>query len=157
FMFDDGFLGQNWQASFDFMHLESRDQPYWTNIRVIPAATRAPDGRILYRWRFDSTLGAPDPVTGTTLTGSDIGIGSANGGTGDFYILAVQKKWLDTGAGDLTANFSYTHSHLTDISPSTSSTASSNYSNRASINYNEPEVGTSDYERRHRATVQLNW
>jgi len=158
--FGDGWLGSGWQATFDFLHLSSYAQPYWTNLRVRPSTQTAPDGRFIYQWTFDPANGRPDPaggVTTTPLTGSDIGIGSADGGTGTFLIAAVQKQWTDTGLGDFNVNLGYAHSKVTDISPSTSSTASSNYANRASLNYNEPEVGTSDYERVHRVTAQLNW
>lgn len=164
-----GFL-DGWNATFDFLYLLGEDQPYWTNLRVQPSAVRAPDGRFMYQLTFDPAAGRPDPanpactpttppvpVGCTAVTGTDIGLGSYDGGEGTFLIAALRKNWDDTGAGDFELNLGYTHSDVTDVSASTSSTANSNYVNRASVNYNEPEEGRSDYEREHRFTTSLTW
>ncbi len=49
----------------------------------------------------------------------------------------------------------YTHNTSTEVSPMTSSTASSNYSNRASINPNEDVVSTSNYQIKDRIVATL--
>lgn len=153
--FGDGWLGSDWQWSVDALAMNFYNQPYWANLRITPSGSTAPDGRIIYRWVFDAAH--PDPVTGKPLTfGSDIGMGSKSGASGMYFITNVQKDWKNTGFGDFTFNVGYTHSHETEVSPATSSTASSSYFNRAGVNYNEPEIGTSDYQRDHRFVATLN-
>ncbi len=52
-------------------------------------------------------------------------------------------------------SLSWTHNHSTEVSPMTSSTASSNYSNRASYNPNEDIASVSDYEIKDRIVATL--
>ncbi len=158
-LFSPGVLGDNWLGAFDWFHTEDHAQPYWTNLRVQPAAAKAPDGRFMYQWTFDTTGGnnRPDPAGGgAQITGSDIGMGSADGGGSDILSATMQNRWDNTGYGDFGLTLGYTHSNVSDISPATSSTANSSYLNQAKINYNEAEVGTSDYERKHRFTISLD-
>ena len=80
-------------------------------------------------------------------------MGSFDGGRSSIFIVGLKNQWKDTGYGDFDLSLGYTHSSITDVSAATSSTASSSYKYTARTNYNTPEVGTSDYERVHRATV----
>ena len=153
-LFGDGWLGPNWQFSFDYVNINNYDNPYWTNLRITPSGTQAPDGRTIYRYTFDAAH--PDPATGVQLTGSDYGIGSVDGGNSTLFTVDLQNSWKNTGYGDFTIDLAYTHSKVTDVSSATSSTAGSNYGNIARTNFNDPEVGTSDYERVHRFTLNLS-
>lgn len=154
-VFGDGWLGDGWALSTDVLFINFENQPYWTNLRVRQkAGATAPDGRAMYEWAFDT--GHVDPVTKGTLTGTDLAMGSKTGGGGTYIITALQKEWKDTGYGDFSWSFGYTHSKGSEVSPETSSTASSSYSYHAGANYNEPEVGTSIYQRDHRFTTSLS-
>ena len=153
-LFGDGYLGPNWQFSFDYVNINSYDNPYWTNLRIMPSGNLAPDGRTIYRYTFDTAH--PDPVTNAQLTGTDIGLGSIDGGNSTLFTVDLQNSWKDTGFGDFTVDLAYTHSKVSDVSSATSSTAGSNYGNIARTNFNDPEVGTSDYERVHRITLNLS-
>ena len=159
FGFGDGFLGSGWKFGFDWLNLRSYDQPYWTNLRVEPAAARAPDGRYVYQWTFDPANGRPDPAGNkTAVTGTDIGLGSSRfAATGDFFIAQLQKSLITDQFGTFNFMIAATHSQINDVNPATSSTANSNYIHRASVNFNEDEVGTSDYERKFRATAEVTW
>jgi hypothetical protein len=152
--FGAGMLGDAWLLKFDYITSNSLAQPYWTNLRIQRGPTTAPDGRIIYQWRFDQAAGRPDPVgTSGQLTGTDIAMGSADGGSTSIFVVGAKNTWEHTGFGDLDFEIGYAHTQASEISPDTSSTASSSYLNQARVNFNEPEVGTSDYERVHRFTV----
>ena len=151
--FGPGWLGDNWQFTFDYLHMNNYATPYWTNLRLEHAAGTAPDGRVLYEYKYDATAGRPDPVTGGTLKGTDIGMGSYDGGTSSIFIVGLKNQWKDTGYGDYDLSIGYAHSKITDVTAATSSTASSSYRYTARTNFNDPEVGTSDYERVHRVTL----
>lgn len=72
-------------------------------------------------------------------------------GTGDFVTLELRRP-IAHGWG---WTVSYTHSHSTEVSPLTSSTAISNYSNRASFNPNEDTAATSNTNIQDRIVAQL--
>jgi outer membrane receptor protein involved in Fe transport len=153
--FGDGLLGPNWQMGFDYLSMNAYDSPFWTNLRLMKTGGTAPDGRALYILKYDGTANK-DPVTGGALTGSDYGMGSVNGGNSTLFITSLKNSWKDTGFGDFNITLSYTHDRTTDVQSATSSTASSNYNNIARVNFNDPEVGRSDYEREHRISLNIN-
>ncbi len=64
------------------------------------------------------------------------------------------RKDFDNGVGLF---FAYTYTDAEDGHSGTSSTASSNYSDIATLDYNNPSVGTSNYEREHEFTLRLDW
>jgi len=158
--FGSGWLGSNWQFTFDYLNMNAYDSPYWTNLRLIKSTTvTAPDGRAMYQFKYPGTAiagGALDPVTNAALTGSDIGLGSVSGGNSTLFIQSIKNSWKDTGFGDFTVSLSYTHERTSDMQSATSSTASSNYGNITRVNFNDPEVGRSDYEREHRFSMNIN-
>ncbi len=163
FILGNGWLGDDWLVSLDYLGADGYHQPYWTNLRIQPnPAVKAPDGRLMYQWTFDQAAGRPDPagVTGQ-LTGTDIGLGSVDGGHRNVWAVSLTKQWSDTHIGrvplgDISLYMAYTHEHVTDTSSAVSSVANSVFVNRASINFNEPEVGISDYQRKHRFTMDLD-
>lgn len=155
-LFAPGVMGDNWKLTFDFVNENAYASPYWTNLRIVPIAGQtAPDGRYLYRWRFDG-VNANDPVTGKALTGTDIGMGSMDGGDTSLFTLQASNKWEDTSFGDIALDIGYAHDKSSDINADTSSTASSSYTYTARTNYNDPANGTSNYERVHRFSMDLD-
>lgn len=148
-------IGDNWKVTFDYVNQNDYNSPYWTNLRVepIPGVT-APDGRFMYQLTFDGVT-RKDPVTGGALTGTDIGMGSIDGGNTTLFTIEAGNKWEDTPYGDISLDFGYAHTKATEIMADTSSTASSEYTYTARINYNDPSVGVSDYQHDHRFTFDL--
>ena len=157
FVLGNGWLGDDWLFSIDYLGADGYDQPYWTNLRIEPSGKTAPDGRLMYQWTFDQAAGRPDPA-GTTgqLTGTDIGLGSIDGGHRNVWALSLTKQWTDTGYGDFSLYMAYTHEHVTDTTSAVASVANSVYTDRASVNFNQPEVGISDYQRTHRFTLDFD-
>ncbi|MBS0470600.1 MAG: TonB-dependent receptor [Proteobacteria bacterium] len=157
-VFGPGIAGDNWILKFDYLSEAAQAEPYWTNLRIEPSATRAPDGRIIYQWTFDQAAGRPDPVgTAGQLKGTDLAMGSADGGGSSIFVIGASNSWQHTLLGDIDFDIGYTHTKASEISPDTSSTASSSYLNEARVNFNEAEVGTSDYERVHRFTTNVTF
>jgi hypothetical protein len=157
-VFGQGWAGDNWVMKFDYLSEAAQAEPYWTNLRIEPSATRAPDGRIIYQWTFDQVAGRPDPVgTAGQLKGTDLAMGSADGGGSSIFVIGASNSWQHTLLGDIDFDIGYTHTKASEISPDTSSTASSSYLNEARVNFNEAEVGTSDYERVHRFTTNVTF
>ena len=63
--------------------------PYWDQfLRLTKTGGTAPDGRAIYALKYDGTVNG-DPVTGTSLTGFDIGMGSFSGGNSDSGSSAI--------------------------------------------------------------------
>jgi outer membrane receptor for ferrienterochelin and colicin len=111
-----------------------------------------PDGRLRY--------GPASAETSSTTT--NIAGRRRNPNFADVFYLTNTKKGYTSG-GTLSVDrpmkdgwawsASYTHTHATEVSPTTSSTASSNYSNRASFNPNEDTAGLSNTNIRDRFVV----
>jgi hypothetical protein len=117
-------------------------------LNYLPATTGSattPDGRIRYAGNITSTL-TGSPATSTTgrrrvTTFADV-----------FYLTNTEKGQSNYGTVSLfrplknnwSAGVSFTHGNATEVSPATSSTASSNYSLRAVYNPNEDVASTSN-------------
>jgi len=74
-------------------------------------------------------------------------------GHSTIWALSVDKEW-ESG---LSFAGSYTHQDVTEGHPGTSSTASSNFSDYASFDRNNPYTATSNYEREHDFKLQLGY
>ena len=116
----------------------------------------APDGRIRYGTAASISSSTTTSVTGRrrVTTGGPVGNGFA-----DVFLLTNTKKGVADGITlafnrpmkhDWAWSLSWTRGHATEVSPITSSTASSNYSNRASFNPNEDVASISNTNIRDR-------
>ena len=76
---------------------------------------------------------------------------NANAGESKGGTISFSRPLKDGWAYSL----SWTHGHATEVSPVTSSTASSNYSNRASFNPNEAKASTSNTDIKDRIVAML--
>ena len=130
------------------------------NYQVAPTGpTTAPDGRIRYNGTIANTTGPS--VTGRRRvgTGGPTGTGFAdvyyftntNKGESKGVTLGVRRSFRNNWSSAL----SWTHGRATEVSPITSSTASSNYSNRASFNPNEDVASISNTDIRDRIVATL--
>lgn len=105
-------------------------------------------------------------VVGETTTGQPIYDYAGTRGEDNFMLTnsnetatsttlsAVLRKSFDMGV-NMTFGYAFTDSE--DISPMTSSTAGSNFSNVALNDINNPKAGTSNYEVEHRFTMSLTY
>ena len=155
--FGPGWLGENWVGTFDYFATQDFSQPFWTNLRIEPSNKTAPDGRIIYQWKFDQAAGRPDPAGQPgQITGADIGMGSANGGGSSVFVVDFKNHWDDTGWGDYAVDLGYAHTNASEISAATSAVANSNFVDQARVNFNNPDVGRSNYARDHRVTLDVD-
>jgi outer membrane receptor for ferrienterochelin and colicin len=112
------------------------------NLEQDTANPLTPDGRAYYTGdEFDSNFGDV-----FNLTNTDKGR-SAN------LSFEFSRPLIDNWS----ASVSYTYGESEDVSSVTSSTAFSNYANRAIFNANEDATGTSNYQTRHRVLAQAKY
>ncbi len=127
------FLGGGWTFGADFYYSKTRDAVQFTDIRSVPIGT-LPDGRTRYG----------PLVPGDNSGNADILL--TNGTQGRSYIGVVRfDKKFDFG---LYFGGSYTLADVRDISPATSSQATSNYRNAAFLDPNFSAYGTSNDQTR---------
>lgn len=138
----DTFLGNGWNFGADLFYSAVRNQVFFTDLRVVPTASRTPDGRIRYA-----------PVTSFADTNNDLFLTNTTKGRSYIAVARVDKSF-DFG---LDLGFSYTWQDVTDQAPATSSTASSNYANGAFLDANGAAVGTSNDEVKHNFKYRLNF
>ena len=130
-----GPLGDNWTFGADFLFSKVRNQVFFTDIRSQPIANSlTPDGRQRY-YNVADPLGAA-----STNTNTDILMTNTQKGRAYIAVARFDKSW-DFGLG---INGSFTYQDVKDQSPSTSSTAGSNYSNGAFVDPNNVAYGISN-------------
>ncbi len=122
-----------------------------------PATT--PDGRRRFNGAATSNTSASSTGRRRVNTGGPAGTGFA-----DVFYLTNTDKGESRGVtlsvrrpfrNNWSSSLSWTHGHATEVSPITSSTASSNYSNRASFDPNENVASTSNTDIRDRIVASL--
>lgn len=148
--FGDGLLGEGWRFAMDYLRLEGEDQLYYFDVRSVETGTFAPDGRKLY------TVNPSSEPTFDAISGSELVLANADEGEASYWSFELQKSW-ESDDRDVSFRIGYVNSDVTEMNPLTSSTASSNFSNRSYINYNDPTAFRSIYEREHRVTATFSW
>ncbi len=79
-------------------------------------------------------------------------------GKQQIFTARLSKDWDDLGPfGSIYSSLSYTWQDATDAHSGTSSTATSNYSDYASFDRQNPIVAVSNYQREHEIKLQLDW
>jgi len=139
-------MGEGWNLTAEYVHSELQDAIGWVDLSLARTQNgTAPDGRPVF---------GPNP----TRTGQQVlMMTNFNGGQTDQFAVALGKDWYDgllEGAG---FNLSYTYLDVTDRSPATSSTASSNYGNIALSDPNDPALTTSNYEIEHALKLNVSY
>ena len=132
----------DWLLSVDVLYNDLENTPYWFDQRCAVQAGTAPDGRPIY----DCGGGNPEAIV----------IDSTDQGSGLLYAFAVSKDW-DTSFGAFDMFASVTLADVEDIGYGTSSTATSNYSDFAAFDRQNPRAGTSNYETETAVKFRLNW
>ena len=122
-------------------------------------ATTMPDGRLHYNGTITNTTTTSVNGRRRVSTGGPVGSGFAD----VLYLTNTDKGYSNGATIGLKRNMKnkwawgldWTRAHATEVSPITSSTASSNYSNRAVFNPNEDEASTSNTNIRDRFVLTL--
>lgn len=138
---DIPYLGDDWLLSADMLYNKLESTPYWYDLRCGDAVDVAPDGRNVY-----DCGGAPEAL----------GVGSVDKGHSFLFAVSAKQDW-ETSFGDLDFFTSYTYADVNDIGGGTSSTATSNYSDTPRYSYQDPRVGTSNFQVEHQFKMRLAW
>lgn len=133
------------RASIDFVYSQNENAAYVKNLRLTRTGTFA-DGRPIYA----QNTSVPS-LYGTT--GLDLLVEQADEGESKILSVSLGQDY-DNG---LSWNFGYAHQDVTEISPMTSSTATSNYSNVALFDINNPTASRSLWEVENSARLEVNW
>lgn len=135
-------LGEGWLLTADYLYNKLDNASYWYDQRCENPVDTAPDGRGVY----DCSEG-PEAL----IVGSFDG-----GGDSNLYAVSATNDW-NTEFGEFDFFVSYTYSDVEDIGYGTSSTASSNYSDFAAFDRQQPTVGTSSFQTEHLLKLRANW
>ncbi|EWH08719.1 OmpA family Oar-like outer membrane protein [Catenovulum agarivorans DS-2] len=150
-------LGANWQHQLEFLYQQNRHDVIWQELIRTPQTntdgsvkTTQDGGRILYQ-----TL---DPLTGEHTSRYDIVLTNSVQNThSQIWSLSSQANWMDK----IKLSIQYANQNIDEIQPGYGSTAGYNYTTAATINRNNPSVGTSTYQVKHKfavnLTYQFNW
>ncbi len=133
----DIFGSEDWNFTFDALWDTQDGAPFWYEANC-PAASQAHDGR---------------PIYNCSTARQDIILGNTDKGRSLILSFELEKEW-DNGFGFWT---SYTNQDITDAHSGTSSTATSNYSDYASFDRQNPYSSTSNYEIEHDWKVRASW
>lgn len=135
-------LGDGWLFSADFLYNKLENSTYWFDQRCVSPVTTAPDGRGVY-----DCSGAPEAIVIGTFD---------DGGDGQLIALSGSNDWENDG-GNFDLFFSYTHADVKDIGYGTEATATSNYSDFAAFDRQQPTEGTSNFQTEHLLKLRFNW
>jgi hypothetical protein len=112
-------------------YITPKDALYYVDLNLSPISTN-PDGRI----RYNGTTGLH-----TNFSNSVLELTNTDKGGSQAYTFQIAKPMKDDWAWSI----GYTHTHATEVQPLTSSVASSNYTNRATVNPNDNVARNSAY------------
>ena len=137
--FDLPYVGPGWRAHADYLYEKVQDGVTWVDLwaQQNPGAP-APDGRETYNVaRFTNALGRN--------TGYDLMLTNDHGGGGSVIAVGLANAWRDGWLKGVDFDLTYTHEDIKEVNPGTSSVALSNYSQWATADRNQPDVGVSNY------------
>ncbi|MEO0548926.1 MAG: TonB-dependent receptor [Pseudomonadota bacterium] len=137
---DVPYLGDDWLFSADVLYNKLENANYWYLASCEDPVDVAPDGRGVY------DCGFPE----------DLVLGSVDKGHSLLWAVSANKEW-ETGFGDFDLFTSYTYADVEDIGYGTSSTATSNYSDSARFDLQQPRTGTSNFQVEHLFKLRLDW
>lgn len=137
-------LVENFRLQADVLYNEFENALYYTDLLATQSGT-APDGRPVYSH-------PSGPVVFDLLLTN-----LKDGGSSTSLALSAQKNWVDGLFEGLDVRTAYTYTEAEDGNPMTSSQPDSSYVRFASADHNNPVLATSDYEIRHRFSVNAHW
>tara|TARA_R110002124_G_scaffold272782_1_gene442000 strand:+ start:2228 stop:5626 length:3399 start_codon:yes stop_codon:yes gene_type:complete len=137
-------LIEDFRLQADVLYNDFENALYYTDLLATQVGT-APDGRPVY------SHPAGPAVFDLLLTNLD------KGGHSLSTAITAQKEWTEGFARGLDVRATYTYTEAEDGNPMTSSQPDSSYVRFASSDHNNPTLATSDYEIRHRFSVNAHW
>ena len=160
-------------ASAEWLHTKTDSSVYYQHLNLGAATRTGTDGRQLF-YRTEGYNGSCWNANGTPITNGACATPSGQSRTRALsnarfnnVLLAAQSK---KGGGDAITlsvgqpttagfgwNLAYTKTTAKEVSPLTSSTSGSNWSNRNIFNPNEEELSNSNYLVKDRINASLNW
>lgn len=142
-------------VGLDIIYSKYKDSAKTIALNAVGAGT-APDGRPIYRdfdvLDADCATGGDITRCGRSTTDYFLTNGDENGDATVISTFAT-KRW-DMG---IKATVSYAFQDINDGSPMNSSTASSNFGNLSVDDLAEPGIATSNYETKHRFTLNVGY
>lgn len=141
--FDIEGFGDDWRLTATAQYAKTQDAAYWRSARYVVSGT-LPDGRPRYIVMPGAQAGN-DYILDTQGKGSRLTVSTM-----------LEKDW-ETDFGDLSTFAGYTYQDSNDVSPATSTTASSNWDYVAVADMNNPDLATSNYEIKHRLVYAASW
>ncbi len=158
-------LGEGWDMGVDLLHSVTNDPVVWENLSLRRIGI-APDGRPIYQGQDLLDPDCPDNVLGSGISDlancsvrrDDILLTNSSESP-VVYTLSTwaKKEWTLPTNTDVDLQLGYAYLKADDVSPATSSTATSNFENIAVRDYNNPVAATSDYETTHRFTARVQF
>lgn len=144
-------------ATVDYEHIKVRNAILYQNYNTGAATDTLPDGRD----SFYKDIALDPRATGQRnrylanpdFTANTINLANTHRGKADSLALSLKKPF----SNDWTGMLAFTWSRTTEVSPGTSSTASSNYGKNYIVNPNEDVASTSSYSIPRRVLASLNW
>lgn len=137
-------LVEDFRLQADILFNDFENALYYTDLLATQVGT-APDGRPVY------SHPAGPVVFDLLLTNLE------EGGSSFSTAFTAQKDWNEGLFRGLDVRATYTYTEAEDGNPMTSSQPDSSYVRFASTDHNNPVLATSDYEIRHRFSVNAHW
>jgi len=136
---------EDWLLSAQYIYTKKEDGVFWKDLtrRVVGQTTA---GQNIYS--------AVDNLTGDTTQRYDLMLTNADKNGRSKIFTTSLSKYFDNGLG---FNISYTNQDITEGSPGTSSTATSNFQYPYTTDRGRAEVGTGAYEVEHSLKMNLNF
>lgn len=138
-------LGDGWLWSGEAIYVKKKDDVFWTDLTRELTGTTA-GGRNIYT-PIDNLTGERTDRYDLMLTNAD------KGGRSKIFTTSLS-KYFDNGLG---FNMSYTNQDVTEGTPGTSSTATSNFQYPVTLDRGRAEIGTAAYEIEHSFKLSLNY
>lgn len=149
-LFDLPYVGSDWRVHGDLLYQRTQEGITWVDLYALNNRLgTAPDGRPTYS---NARFSSPTPHSGLDLLLVNDHVGS-----GTTWALGFGKTWREGWLQGFDFDLTYTHQHVTEANPGTSSVALSNYSQWAISDRNSPEVGVSNYQIAYQTKLSVNY
>ncbi|MBL4800242.1 MAG: TonB-dependent receptor [Emcibacter sp.] len=135
-------MGDGYLVTAEAIISRVKNATTWIDTNIVQTGT-APDGRPIYSDAFPGDS-----------NGYDLMLTNTTEGKSDVFVLSLQKDYTETG---ISFFGSYTYTNSEDINSGTSSTATSNYGKQAAIDINSLQLATSNYQRKHRIVLSIDY
>jgi Carboxypeptidase regulatory-like domain len=130
---------EGFRFTFDALFDERRDSPFWFD-----ASCTTPVGQSPVDLR---------PIYNCSTARQDIVVRNVDGGAGTIFSYSLENNF-DNGVSFW---INYTNQDIDEVHPGTSSTATSNYSDHATFDRQNPLNRPSNYEIEHQINARLGW